>query len=115
MLSYAIKRVLSIIPILFGVTLLVFFIVALIPGDPAVKILGQAATPENVAALRTDLGLDKPLLVQYGIWLKNIITGDLGTSLAMRVPVLDVIMPKLKNTLILTLGSLTICVICGVF
>jgi peptide/nickel transport system permease protein len=115
MLSYAIKRVLSIIPVLFGVTLLVFFIVALIPGDPAVKILGQAATPENVAALRKDLGLDKPLLVQYGIWLKNIITGDLGTSLAMRVPVLDVIMPKLKNTLILTLGSLTICVICGVF
>ncbi|WP_110926634.1 ABC transporter permease [Bacillus massiliglaciei] len=114
MLSYAIKRILAIIPILFGVSFLVFSIVYLIPGDPAVKILGQAATEESVAALRQDLGLDKPFFTQYGIWLGHMLTGDLGTSITMRVPVDTVLLPKLLNTLILTAGSLAVCIIGGV-
>ncbi|RXZ02190.1 ABC transporter permease [Fictibacillus sp. S7] len=114
MLSYAIKRILAIIPILIGVSFLVFSIVYLIPGDPAVKILGQAATDEAVAELRKDLGLDKPFIIQYGIWLGNMLTGDLGTSITMRVSVDSVLIPKLINTLILTGGSLVICLIGGV-
>lgn len=114
MLIYALKRTVSIFPILLGVTFLVFLIVYLIPGDPAAKILGQAATAENIRALRENLGLDKPFIVQYGIWLGNILFGDLGTSIAMRVPVADVLIPKLENTLILTTGSLFICLIGGI-
>lgn len=114
MFSYAVKRIISIVPILLSVSFLVFLIVYLIPGDPAVKILGQAATPENVAALRNELGLDKPFIVQYGLWLLNMITGDMGTSISMRIPVKDVLVPKMVNTLILTAGSLVICVFGGV-
>ncbi|WP_026695624.1 ABC transporter permease [Peribacillus kribbensis] len=113
MLSYAIKRILAIIPILMGVSFLVFSIVYLIPGDPAVKILGQAATDEAVAELRKDLGLDKPFFIQYGIWLANMLKGDLGTSITMRVSVDSVLIPKLINTLILTGGSLAVCLIGG--
>jgi len=114
MLTYAIKRILAIIPILLGVSFLVFSIVYLIPGDPAVKILGQAATDEAVAALREELGLEKPFFVQYGIWLGDILTGNLGTSITMRIPVESVLIPKLINTLILTAGSLAVCIIFGV-
>lgn len=114
MLSYAIKRILAIIPILLGVSFLVFSIVYLIPGDPAVKILGQAASKEAVTELRANLGLDKPFLIQYGIWLGNMLTGNLGTSITMRIPVESVLIPKLINTIILTVGSLIVCVIGGV-
>jgi peptide/nickel transport system permease protein len=114
MLSYAIKRILGIIPILIGVSFIVFSIIYLIPGDPVVKILGQAATEEAVAELRGELGLDKPFFVQYGIWLVNIFTGDFGTSITMRIPVESVLVPKLINTLILTAGSLAICLVGGV-
>ncbi len=112
--AYLLKRVISVIPILLGVSFLVFSIVHLIPGDPAVKVLGQAATDEAVEQLRKDLGLDKPFLVQYGIWLMDVIQGNFGTSITMRVPVGDVLAPKLINTLILTAGSLLICIIGGV-
>lgn len=112
--GYLVRRIISVIPILIGVSFLVFSIVHLIPGDPAVKVLGQAATEEAVAKLRSDLGLDKPFLIQYGIWLLSVFQGDFGTSIAMRIPVSDVLMPKLINTLILTAGSLVICIIGGI-
>lgn len=114
MFVYTLKRIAMMIPILFGVTFLVFLMVYLIPGDPAVKILGLAANEENVQELRAELGLDQPFLVQYGTWLWKLAHGDLGTSISMRVPVADVLIPKLINTLILTAGSLLVCIVGGI-
>ena len=86
---YIVKRLISAIPVLFGITLIVFLIMAMIPGDPATAILGSYATPENVAKLNRDLGLDAPLWQRYFIWLGNMLTGDFGQSFALNRPVLD--------------------------
>ena len=78
MTSYILKRLLSAIPVLIGLSVIVFLIMALIPGDPATAILGAFATPENVAKVNAQLGLDKPLWVQYFIWVGNLLHGDFG-------------------------------------
>ncbi len=114
MSGFVLKRILSVLPVLFSVTFFVFLTVYLSPGDPVSNILGQQATPENVAELRKEFGLDEPFLMQYFLWLSHIVKGDLGDSIIMRVPVMDVLMKNFKNTLILTLGSLIICVGLGV-
>lgn len=115
MLGYAIKRLILVIPTLLGVTFLVFMTVHLIPGDPAVALLGTMATAERVAQLRAELGLDEPLIVQYLIWLGNLLQGDMGYSISMRgMPVADVILSKYVYTLILTAGALFVCVVGGV-
>ncbi|MGD8937894.1 MAG: ABC transporter permease, partial [Gammaproteobacteria bacterium] len=88
MKSYILKRLIFTIPVLLGISIIVFFIMALIPGDPALAILGSYATPENVAKLREEFGLDKPLLQQYIIWLTNLLQGDFGRSYSLNRPVL---------------------------
>jgi peptide/nickel transport system permease protein len=85
---YILKRLFSAIPVLLGITVIVFLIMALIPGDPATAILGSYATPENVEKLNRDLGLDKPLVQRYFIWLGNMLQGDFGRSFALNRPVL---------------------------
>ena len=77
---YILKRLLSAVPVLFGLTVIVFLIMAMIPGDPATAILGAFATPENVARLNRELGLDKSLIEQYVIWIGNLLQGDFGRS-----------------------------------
>ena len=72
--GYILKRLVSAIPVLFGITVIVFLIMAMIPGDPALAILGSYATPENVEKLNRDLGLDQPLVARYFIWLGNMLT-----------------------------------------
>ena len=99
--AYILKRLLSAIPVLLGVTIIVFVIMALIPGDPATAILGSYATPENVAKLNADLGLDKPLIQRYFIWLGNMLTGDFGTSFSLNRPVIDEVSERFNATLIL--------------
>ena len=84
MLSYALRRLAMIIPVLLGISIIVFLIMAMIPGDPALAILGSFATPENTAQLRQDLGLDRPLIQQYAIWLGNLLQGDFGRSYSTR-------------------------------
>ena len=79
--GYILKRLISAIPVLLGITIIVFLIMSLIPGDPATAILGSYATPENVEKLNRDLGLDKPMVQRYFIWLGNMLTGDFGRSL----------------------------------
>ena len=73
MIAYIIKRLLSAIPVLLGISIIVFIIMALIPGDPATAILGSFATPENVEKLNRDLGLDTPMVQRYFIWLGNML------------------------------------------
>ena len=81
--GYILKRLISAIPVLFGITIIVFLIMSLIPGDPATAILGAYATPENVENLNRDLGLDKPMVQRYFIWLGNMLTGDFGRSFSL--------------------------------
>ncbi|HWK23287.1 MAG TPA: ABC transporter permease [Ureibacillus sp.] len=114
LVNYIIKRIFSIIPIVLGVSFLIFLMMYLIPGDPARQMLGQSATPEAVEALREDLGLNEPFIVQYGAWLGDLAHGDLGTSITMKIAVADYLFPKLLNTLILTAGALVICAVLGV-
>src|SRR5690606_9106115 len=86
---------------------------ALIPGDPATAILGNFATPENVARLNAQLGLDKPLPQRYLIWLGNLFQGDLGRSFALNRPVLDEVLERFQATLILAGAALLLCSVFG--
>jgi len=108
------KRLLSAIPVLLGITVIVFLIMALIPGDPATAILGSYATPENVEKLNRDLGLDKSLVQQYFIWLGNMLTGDFGQSFALNRPVLDEVLERFNATLILAGTAFVLCSVLGI-
>ena len=110
---YVLKRVLAVVPVLLGLTVIVFAIMALIPGDPAIAILGSYATPENVARLNRDLGLDKPLVQQYFIWLENLLRGDFGRSYSLNRPVLDEVRERFSATLILAGAALVLCTVWG--
>lgn len=110
---YVLKRVLAVVPVLLGLTVIVFAIMALIPGDPAIAILGSYATPENVARLNRDLGLDKPLVQQYFIWLENLLHGDFGRSYSLNRPVLDEVWERFSATLILAGAALVLCTFWG--
>lgn len=103
---YIIKRLILMIPVLLGISVIVFFIMELIPGDPAQAILGAFATPENLARLRSELGLDEPMVKRYFIWLTNIIQGDFGRSYSLDRPVIDEVLDRLGPTLLLAGSSL---------
>ena len=113
-MNYFIQRLLSAIPVVLGITVIVFFIISLIPGDPATAILGSYATPENVKILNEQLGLDKGLVQRYFIWLGNLIQGDLGRSFALNRPVLDEIIERFNATLILSGTAFIICSFVGI-
>ena len=112
--GYILKRLVSAIPVLLGITIIVFLIMSLIPGDPATAILGSYATPENVEKLNQDLGLDKPMVQRYGIWLGNMLTGDFGRSYSLNRPVLDEILERFNATLILAGTSFVLCSVLGI-
>jgi peptide/nickel transport system permease protein len=112
--SYIIRRILLLIPVLFGVSLIVFMVMHLSPGDPAVVMLGPTASEEDVQQIRRQLGLDQPLYVQYGRWVGNVAQGDFGRSITMRRAVLPEILTRFKATMILTSASLVISTILGV-
>lgn len=108
LLAFAFGRLLSAIPVLVGVTVVVFLAVQLVPGDMAISILGRMATQEQLAALREEMGLDRPLVVQYGRWAWALLHGDIGVSLAQQIPVATILVPKIWNSLILMAGSLVL-------
>ena len=108
------NRLLSAIPVVLGITIIVFLIISLIPGDPATAILGSYATPENVAKINKDLGLDKSLPERYFIWLGNIIQGDFGRSFSLNRPVIDEVMERFNATLILSGTAFVLCSFFGI-
>jgi len=112
-IRYTLQRLLLLIPILFGVSLIVFLMMALIPGDPAEAILGSYATPENVEKLRRDLALDRPLHEQYVTWIGNVVQGDFGTSYSLNRPVLDELLDRLGPSLLLAGSAFILCVLIG--
>jgi peptide/nickel transport system permease protein len=105
---------LQLIPVLFGVSVIVFVMVRAIPGDPAQTLLGQTATPDQVAEVRNRLGLDEPIFIQYLLFIGGAVTGDLGNSLAFGQPVTSVLLDRFPATLELTLAALLFAVIVGV-
>ena len=102
------------VPVLIGITIIVFVILSLIPGDPATSILGSYATPENVARLNAQLGLDRPLVQRYFIWLGNLLQGDLGRSFSLNRPVIDEILERFSATLILSGLAFVMCSVLGI-
>ncbi|OCG76455.1 ABC transporter permease [Microbacterium sediminis] len=108
------SRLLHAIPVVFGVTILVFFMARMLPGDPATALLGEYATPDRVAELQAQMGLDKPVWEQYLTFMGKLLTGDLGSSLAYRKPVVDVIGGAIPVTLTLVVYSLTLCLLISI-
>ena len=108
MTHYAARRVISIVPVLFGISVLVFLLVHLIPGDVAQVLLGTQATDQQIETLRRSFGLDRPLPIQYADWLSHVLQGDFGVSLRTSRPVLPDLVSRFGVTLQLTLVSMLI-------
>ncbi len=113
MTAYVLRRLLQLLPVLLGISLVVFLIMALLPGDPALAILGPYATPESLASLRQELGLDQPLWQRFFIWLGHVLQGDLGRSITLHRPVIDEIGERIGPTLLLAASALLLSVAMG--
>ncbi|GED60670.1 nickel ABC transporter permease [Brevibacillus formosus] len=113
MFVYITRRLLQMIPVLLGVILVVFLIMQMVPGDPAVLLAGEGASEETIAKMRTQLGLDQPIMVQYVQYVANVFQGDLGTSLRSNLPVWDEIMARLPATIELAVASIFVTVVLG--
>jgi peptide/nickel transport system permease protein len=114
MFTFLIRRILQIIPVLFGVSLIVFLIMQMVPGDPAQLVAGEGATEQQIQSIRHDLGLDQPLYVQYFHYAGHLIQGDLGQSIRTGRPVLDEILARLPITMELAFWSILITIVLGV-
>ncbi len=114
MLTYVLRRCLQLIPVLFVVSLALFVLLRLLPGDPSTSILGQEATEEQRAALRADLGLDHPLWRQYVDWITGVLRGDLGESWLTGLPVSEAILDGLPVTAELGITSLLLATLIGI-
>ena len=110
---YILKRLLALIPTLMGITVLVFLMVHLVPGDPAQVMLGERASAESLAALRRDLGLDQPLPVQFGHYLSDLVRGDLGRSIKSHERVSVELLARFPATIELTLVSMIFACVIG--
>jgi peptide/nickel transport system permease protein len=112
--SYLARRLLLLVPVLVGVSVVVFLVLHLSPGDPAEIMLGSQATQEDLARLRRELGLTEPLHVQYVHWVAHVARGDLGRSIWMKRPVLDEVLNRYKATLVLTASGLLLSTVGGI-
>ncbi len=114
MLKYAIRRMILVLPTLWAVVTVVFFLIRIVPGGPAVAALGSYATQESIKELEKKMGLDRPILVQYGSFLKDLCRGDLGKSLITNKPISAEIANALPYTLDLTMGGMVIGIVFGI-
>lgn len=99
MFNFLVRRLLLLVPVFLSVSMVIFMIVHLVPGDPIDNLIQIGATPAQRAALVAKNGLDQPLLVQYGVWLRNLLSGDLGNAIIMRRPVASLIAENLPHSL----------------
>jgi peptide/nickel transport system permease protein len=113
LLRYSLRRLLLLVPTLFGVTVVAFVLLRVLPGDPIATILGQTAGEEEIAAARARFGLDKPIIVQFWDYLTNLVTGDLGTSIQSGRPVREEILDRIGPTLELVILGVGIAVVCA--
>jgi len=114
MSRYLVRRLVLTIPVLLGVATLVFALIHFIPGDPAAVMLGDGATPEEIHQLRDRLGLDRPLIVQYGSFLNGVVHGDLGVSLRNDQPVTRQILERMPATAELAFASMAVAVVIAI-
>lgn len=114
MWKFILKRLVLMIPVLIGVTLLVYMILHFAPGDPAKVILGEQATPEQIEELREQLGLNDPVLVQYANYIINLVQGDMGMSYKTKGPVSDEVFNRFPNTMKLTACAMLLAVVAAV-
>lgn len=114
MLGYTLKRLLSIIPVMLIVSIIVFLIVHLTPGNPAYLILGEDSSPESIAQLEEQLGLNKPIVLQFFDWLKSVTLGDLGQSIYSSDPVSEIIFDRLGPTFSLMILSISLSLIIAI-
>jgi peptide/nickel transport system permease protein len=110
-LRYCVRRVLLAVPVLIGVATLVFSLIHLVPGDPAQAMLGDGAAPQDIAELRTSLGLDQPLLTQYLAFLRHAVTGDLGKSFRTGQPVTTMIIERVPATAELAFAAMVVAIV----
>src|SRR5262245_46936962 len=114
MLRFVARRLLLTIPVLLGVATLVFSLIHLIPGDPAQAMLGEAASQKDVTELRRRLGLDRPLVEQYGHFLRGAIRGDLGTSFRTGLPVTAQIVERMPATMELAAAAMFVAIVVAI-
>ena len=114
MWKFIIKRLIMMIPVLIGVTLIVFMILHFAPGDPAKVILGEQATPEQIAELREQMGLNDPALLQYGRYVINLVQGDMGMSYKTKGPVSAEVFNRFPNTIQLTAAAMLIAIVVAI-
>ena len=114
MLRYLLRRILLTIPVLLGVATLVFSLIHLVPGDPAQAMLGDGASPQDVADLRVSLGLDRPLLDQYVTFVRRAVTGDLGQSFRTGQPVTTMIVERLPATAELAIAAMIVAILIAI-
>ncbi len=114
MARYILKRVLFFIPTLLGITIITFILMKSLPGDPVVSMVGERASAETIMRIRGELGLDKPLLVQYFTYLKNVCTGRLGRSIYTHVKIVDDLAQKFPNTLKLAMAAMLFASFAGI-
>ena len=114
MLKYVVKRILMIIPVVLAVSFIVFFIMDFVPSDPAVTVLGDGATEEQLDYYRETHGLDDPLIIRYVRYMEGIVQGDLGTSYAQNRPVWDIFFEKFPNTFKLAVASVVVTVLLSI-
>jgi peptide/nickel transport system permease protein len=110
---YILRRIIGLVPVLIGVSIVVFLLMQLVPGDVAQALLGLSAGPEDIANLREALGLNQPIWVQYLKWLGKVLHGDLGVSLQQRTEVLPFVLDRFQNTLLLTVAATVFSLIIG--
>jgi peptide/nickel transport system permease protein len=104
--KYIVRRLIGTIPVLIGVSIVIFIFIRLLPGDPATAILGQHATPQRIAEMRAYLGLDDPIWQQYLVYLRSVLSGDLGSSIVNQQPVLEGFLTRFPATMELTIGAM---------
>lgn len=114
MFQYVLKRLLSTIPVLLGISLLLFLMLRMLPGDPAQVLAGQMASPADIQIIRQQLGLDKPVIVQYGIFLSRLARFDLGRSARTQHPVIKEIWARLPNTMLLAVAAIGLACLFGI-
>ncbi len=114
MTSYIFKRLLLFLPTLLGITLITFILSQSLPGDPVANMVGERASPETIARIRTELGVDRPLPIQYLLYLKRLVRGDLGRSLFTNRTVAADLLQKFPNTLKLAVAAILFASVCGI-
>jgi len=114
MFQYVIKRLLSTIPVLLGISLLLFFMLRALPGDPAEVLAGQMATPEDIELIRHQLGLDRPVYIQYALFLGRLAKFDLGRSARTQNPVIQEVWARLPNTVLLAVVAIALACLFGI-